>query len=241
MISKWAIDQICGVLLILLPAVLITSIATGSKFETYEKTAMRSLQTIADNQALFAISTIFLFITGLVGISLAAALYLSFRDHERTLALFGAVWVLGMGVTLVVGAMGGWTLTEIADEFEKASGGNASGIATSARPMQHLYEGSGLLGLATFFPLGLMAFGALVIRSRAVPRVLGWMALPTGVLIPAIWVGLWLVGMVGMLLAAIWLVLLGVWMVVSGTREAEPVAPVGYEPRVESAPAAGDA
>jgi hypothetical protein len=129
----------------------------------------------------------------------------------------------------------------MADAFDGTSGSNATMIANSARPMQHIYEDSGLLGFGTFFPLSLFAFGALVIRSRAVPRGLGWMALATGVLIPAFWVGLWPVGMVGMLLAAIWLVLLGVWMVVSGTREAEPVAPVGYETRVEFAPAAGDA
>lgn len=241
MISKRAIDRICGVLLILLPAVLITSIATGSKFETYEQTAMRSLQTISDNQALFTASTIFLFLTGLVSISLATALYLSFRDHETTLALFGAIWVLVMGVTLIVGAVGGLVVNHMADAFDGTSGSNATMIANSARPMQHIYEDSGLLGFGTFFPLSLFAFGALVIRSRAVPRGLGWMALATGVLIPAFWVGLWPVGMVGMLLAAIWLVLLGVWMVVSGTREAEPVAPVGYETRVEFAPAAGDA
>ena len=35
MVSKRIIDRACGVLLILLPAALITSLATGSKFETY--------------------------------------------------------------------------------------------------------------------------------------------------------------------------------------------------------------
>ena len=139
MISKRAIDRICGVLLILLPAVLITSIATGSKFETYEQTAMRSLQTISDNQALFTASTIFLFLTGLVSISLATALYLSFRDHETTLALFGAIWVLVMGVTLIVGAVGGLVVNHMADAFDGTSGSNATMIANSARPMQHIY------------------------------------------------------------------------------------------------------
>ena len=241
MVSKDAIDRVCGVLLILLPIALIASIATGSRFETHETTPMQSLQTVVDNHGLFVASTMFLFVTGLVSITLAAAMYLAFRTHETMPAMFGSVWLLGVGVTLMVGATGGFALGEIADEFKTAGGGNMSMIATSARPMQLIFENSPLFGFAMLLPLSLLIFGALIVRRGAVPRAYGWAALVIGVLIPAFWVGLWPVGMIGLMLAGVWHLILGGWILARGTREAPSGSPADFAAHPAPAPSAGNA
>lgn len=78
-------------------------------------------------------------------------------------------------------------MAHMADQFETATAVNASMIATSARPFQVIHEESSLLGMATSFPLSLLTFGTLFVRSRAVPRCMGWMALLIAALILLGW------------------------------------------------------
>ena len=227
--SQSSIDRICGALLIALPVAIFTFIVADSQFNTYGLSFQESLRQVVDSSALFRAETVLLFISGLVSIALAAAMYLVFRTHERTLALFGAAWFLGLGMTWFVAAISGVALAHMADQFETATAVNASMIATSARPVQVIYEETVLIGMKTLFPLSLLTFGTLVIRSRVVPGWMGWMALVIGAMIPLYWV-VWFIGDFGMLFGGLWYVLLGGWMIVRGTREAPPAPPAGTAP-----------
>ena len=238
--SNSTIDRICGALLVALPVAIVTFLMTDTQFNTYEKSFQESLRQVVDNARLFKAETALLFVSGLLSIALAAATYLAFRTHERTLALFGAFWFLGLCMTMVVGALSGVALAHMADQFETATAVNTSMIATSARPFQVIYEESTLLGMKTFFPLSLLTFAALIVRNRAVPRWLGWIALVIGAAIPFYWV-VWFVGDIGMMLGLIWSVMLGGWMIVKGTREASLAPSVGVTHHADPLPAAGDA
>ena len=235
------IERICGVLLIALPVVAFIFLMTDSQFNTYDKSFQESIRQVVDSPSLFRADMAFLFVSGLVSIALAAAMYLAFRSHERTLALLGAFWLLGLGTTMVVGTLGGVALAHMADQFETSTPVHVSMIATSARPFQVIHEESALLGMTTFFPLSLLTFGAIIAWSRAVPRWLGWPALVIGVVILLGWVGPLFLKDIGMIFGFLWSVLLGGWMIVRGTREALSAPYVGLTPHAEPTPAAGDA
>ncbi|MBI4236497.1 MAG: hypothetical protein HY688_03980, partial [Chloroflexi bacterium] len=73
------------------------------------------------------------------------------------------------------------------------------------------------LGVATFLPVCLLALGALIAWSRALPRWLGVLGMVSGILMLG-FLGFWLVGIAGTMGALAWLLLTGVWLLLHGTR-----------------------
>ena len=231
MVSKSTIDRACGVLLLGVLASLIVFAVTGNKFDTYEESFSESLQEIVDNEALHVTSTVFSGVASVLLILLAGAMYLAFRPYERAMVLVGTLGFLAIGFIMLVATMAGIASAEMANEFEKASGGTATMIATSARPLDLIKEAA-FIGPVVFLPLSLLAFGSVIVWSRTVPRWLGWLALASGVVMLGFWVNLWIVGIFGLMAAGLWFVLMGGWMLARGTGE-EAAA---VEPRLEVAP-----
>lgn len=235
MLSQNTINRTCSGLLIALAVAVVASGASGSPFETYDKSFDEALQKVADSPGLFKVSLVSSFLAGLVGVILATTMYLVYRGHGRPVSLLGALWFLAFSAATVGASVAGSAMPHMAEHFEKAAGADAHNvaagaqalgavahdIAVSARPVLILRESSGIVAITVFLPLATLTFGILTVASRAVPRWLGWLAVMAGAAMPAFWIpGVgWLIFILGMLLALTWLVSLGGWMLIRGTHE----------------------
>ena len=234
MVSKSAIDRTCGALLAALAVATVVAAAIGSQFETYDRSFEKAINEVADSSGLFTVGLVSSFIAGLAGVALASTMYLAYRGHDRTVSMVGALWLLTFGGAMIGASVAGSAVLHMADQFETAVGTNADIIAASARPIHIVRESSGIVGITVFLPLAMLTFGAIIVRHRAAPGWLGWLALVAGAAMLMFWVTEvgWAISMLGVPLALLWLVLLGGWMMLRGTRDATGVD----EPEIATAP-----
>ena len=117
-----------------------------------------------------------------------------------------------------------FTLDSLAQQFSAATATEADSLVASARPIALFAEFAFDTGL-TFIGLGILLSGILIIRSRAVHHLLRVPAVLGGFLIPLHW--LWFlnenlvwIARAGLILTLLYFLLMGIWLIVRGTREA---------------------
>ncbi len=155
----------------------------------------------------------------------AIPLYLTFRQHEQTLALFSSVGLVAHGLFIVLACALILAQLEFAQEFAVGSGAEAdTGVAaTSAlEVMTKKIRYSAVL----FLGLALVPLGALIAWSGAVARWLGWLGVVSGILGFLVLLAKLFDVVVGapsmlMILAEyVFILILGVRLLVRETREA---------------------
>ena len=97
-------------------------------------------------------------------------------------------------------------LDDLSEELAVASAAQAPVVTTSARALALLSDTAFFAGLLTLLPLSCVSFGTLIVRSRSVPRWLGWFALFGGAVTPSFFLNrmidpFWYVGVSGMIAA----------------------------------------
>ena len=158
----------------------------------------------------------------------AGALYLVFRSHERSLALFSLVALLAAGVAFAVATASFFGLSFLAQDFVDTSGAEASALAGTARAV-------GLAGFSAYFTAltltgaGALPLGVLIVWSKAVPDWLGWPAVFSAILMLLSWL-IFAPSVAGLIIAAIgglgtllFFLILGIWLLVRGTRDVRTV------------------
>ena len=157
----------------------------------------------------------------------APTLYLTFRAHERTLALFGASGLAAHGLFVVLVCAMILARFKFAQEFTTTGGAETDAVVAAARA----------LGLAMdkirtsaflFLGLGLVPLGVLIAWSGAVARWVGWLGVVGASLgFLGVLAGLFdvLVGgpasiPIAVLMMFVFMLILGVRLVVRETREA---------------------
>ena len=241
MLSQNAIERTCGVLLVVLAVAVVATAAIGEGFSTYEKSFDEALHEVAEDSGLFKAGLVTSFLAGLVGLVLASTMYFAYREHDRPVSLLGGLWLLAFGAAMAGSSVAGSAVLHMADQFDTAAAANSQAIAIGARPAHVLRESSGIVALTVFLPLATLTFGVVIVRSRAVPAWLGWLAVVAGAAMSLFWVPEvgWFIFILGTPLALLWLVVLGGWMLVRGTRRPTPPPEVGPESTL--APAASSA
>ena len=171
---------------------------------------------------MFAAGIALNFLSSVILVAAATALYVTFRPHERALAMFGSFVFLAAGVGFMGSAVTGMALFELGDEFGSASGAQADRLVTTARAVALVDFSSGAF---LFLALGLLAFGALIAWSGALPRWLGWLAV---LIAPLTLLGFltfvadifFVFILADGIAAVLWFILTGSWLFRRGTQEA---------------------
>lgn len=230
MLPKKGVDRISGVLLIGLAVATVLTIATGLIDVTAESFS-KTFQGLVENQGRQYLTLVVLHVSSVLVLVLAATLYLAFRPFDRALALVGALGLVALGFTFIMANVAGGALVNIAEEYETVSAAKSDMLLASARAITMLQVFTWFDGAFTFLPLSLLAFGAIITRSNALPRWLGWLGIAAGVVMPTMWLSqhpflieaFWVVAMIGMMGSLLWLLLVGGWLLVSGTRQSAAV------------------
>ena len=156
----------------------------------------QEFQELVDNQGRYWANVIVLHGAQVLVLALAVTVYLAFRPYGQALALMGAVGLVALAFVLTVANIGGAILAGFADEYGTASLGHdgaietnayTAAVTTSARIAALVSVSAWFDGLFTFLPLTLLALGVLIVRSGALPRGLGWLAVVASTVMPSIW------------------------------------------------------
>ncbi len=162
---------------------------------------------------------------GFMIILCALLVYLIFHSHERTLALVGAFGLAAHGLFVVLVCALLLAQLEIAQEFVATGEAETDSVAAAARALAFAM-GSIRIFTFLFLGLGLVPMGVLIAWSGAVARWLGWLGIVAGVMgflgVLAVTFNV-VVGplmfMSGILLMLGFLFILGIRLLVRGTRQ----------------------
>ncbi len=228
MSSKRGIERFSGILLLLM---LVTSIlggvfasAVGTDYNVPADEVGAVLKLVADNQGLHQAEIGFDLASFVILVALSGALYLIFSPHHRLLALLGALGLAAGGIILAIHDIFWFVFPSVAKEFVSASGSQADVLLEIGRVIMLTANWGLSVGIA-FMGLGMLAYGVLMIRSKAVLRALGWLGAIAGVLL---FTGTWL-PRVDVSLYSVWIALsapvllweigLGLWLLIRGTKQ----------------------
>lgn len=226
MFSKTGVDRLSGVLLllVLVTGIVAAGLASGvGEYNLAPDEVGDTLRRVADNQALHQAEIAFDLASYVLTVALTGALYLAFGYHNRLLALLGALGFAAAGVILAVHDIPWFVLPSVAEDFISASGAEAVALQNTARVIM-LTANWGLSVGVTFLGLGSLAYGVLIVLTRAVPRALGWLGAVTvlmsaGAWLPRVDENLYPVFLLLAIPYMLWQLGLGVWLFLRGTAE----------------------
>jgi hypothetical protein len=154
---------------------------------------------------------------------LGALLYLIFRSFNRSLALFGGLGFITTGVLWLILDMPGFAQYKLALDYSAASGAAASAIAVRAADLSLWGDYSSVI-TAILMAIGLFSFGVLIIRSIAINRLLGWLAIIAGILMLVSLVNTFegsLVSRLAYYVTEFWILATGLWLILRGVKNSE--------------------
>ncbi len=229
MLSKKSIERFNGFLLLIIVVTSVVGAAfassVGTDYNVPADEVGAVLELVADNQGLHQAEIGFDLASYVILVALSGALYLLFSPHRRLLALLGTLGLAAGGVILAVHDIFWFVFPSVAKDFVSASGSQADVLLEIGRIIM-LTANWGLSVGITFMGLGILAYGVLMIRSRAVLRALGWLGAVAGILL---FIGTWL-PRIDVSLYAVWTALasplllweigLGLWLLIKGTKQA---------------------
>ena len=228
MFSKRGTEQLTGLLLVTLVVSVVAAIVTGLipfvDTELTRDSLRDDLVDIADDSELWFTSTGFAIFANLISIGLAAALYLVFRGHNRSLSIFGSFGFLAAAVLELIRLSTRMALGGLAEDFVATSGAEADAIAAAARAVFLVatsLEPIGAMGIG----LGIFSYGKLIVRTQALPRWIGWIGVVGGVIVPFGWLtyvqrDLFFLTVIGLVIGLVFIITTGVRLIASGTDEA---------------------
>jgi hypothetical protein len=184
--------------------------------------AASDLRSIAANPGLYLgfLSVDVLYNLGIF--ALGALFYLIFRSFNRSLALFGALGFITTGLIWLILDMQGFAQYQLALDLSTAGASAASGIVQRAADLS-LWSAYSRIITDSLMAIGLLSFGALIIRSRAVLRLLGWVVVVAGLFMLAAlgfsFTDQSLIWSIAYYIVEFWILVMGLWLLMSGVKE----------------------
>ena len=224
--AKRGIERLSGILLLLALVTSIVAAGLASSVGEYNLAPDEvgdTLRRVANNQGLHQAEIGFDLASYVLTIALAGALYLAFSSRDRLLALLGTLGFASAGVILAVHDIPWFVLPSVAGDFVAASGAEAVALQNTGRVVM-LTANWGLSVGVTFLGLGSLAYGVLVVSTRAVPRALGWLGavavlMSAGAWLPRVDESLYPIFALTAIPYMLWELGLGIWLLLRGTRE----------------------
>ena len=225
--STQSIVRVNGILLVLLFSISSIAAALAGSVGDYNIAAEEIgslLERIAEHKELHMAEIGFDFFSYIITVILATTMFFTFSVYDRLWALLGMVGIICGAVILAAHDIPHFVLPWIADTFVAAVGDDSM----SLKYMANIVLMSAMWGLSvgvSFLGLGFMAYAVLLIKSRPVPLIFGWLGAVSGVLLS---VGVWLPRYdeafysLFVILASplgLWQLAFGIWLIAKGVRE----------------------
>ncbi len=152
---------------------------------------------------------------------LGALFYLIFRSFNRSLALFGGLGLATTGLIWLILDIPGFAQYHLVLDYSVARGAAAGAIVEKAADLS-LWGNYSRVITDTLMAIGLWSLGILIIRSRAIDRLLGWLAVIGGILMLAAlgysFTTNSLVWSVAYYITEFWILATGLWLLIRGVK-----------------------
>lgn len=194
--------------------------SSGGWVSSVPDKAAAGLANIANNRGLYLgfLSVDILYNLGIF--ALGALFYLVFSPFSRPLALFGGLGFVTTGAIWLMLDRPAFAVYQLALDYSAASGAAAGAIVDKATVLA-LWGAYSQAVPAILLALGLFCFGAVIIRSAAVNRLIGWLAIVAGILFVASAPFTFqksVVSDIAYYAAESWVLVMGLWLLISGVR-----------------------
>ena len=229
MVSDKQLSRLSGILLllVLVSSIIAAGLASGvDPVDSYNVPPDRVadvLQRVAENKDQHMAEIGFDLLSYVFTVALAGVLYVTFSPKNRLLALLGTLGLTSGGVILAAHDIPHFVLPWIAEEFVSASGAEAVALQNAGTVVLMTAMWGLSVGI-TFLGLGILLYGILLVKSKSVPPILGWLGVIAGILITF---GVWLPRFdvtlypTFVILASpvgIWQLGLGIWLTIKGAK-----------------------
>ena len=179
MIDHRAVERAAGGLLILVVVAFGISIATFVQFDVDREEVRASLNAVNADREMYAFSWFGTLVGGMLLTPTAGALYLVFRLHDPSLAIWGLTGLLAASVAFIAATGAFFGIYFLADDFAQTGGEHAASIVSVARAMG--FAGyTAWAGGITLAGSGVLSIGLLIARDRRMPTPLGLWAVAGG-------------------------------------------------------------
>lgn len=230
MYANKRIDRLSGILMLLMLVTVVVSGAIAASVPLNYDEAGKTLQNVAGRSGQHMADILFDLLSYIAMVFLAGALYVTFKPYDKMLSILGTLGLVVAGAILAVHDMINFAITPIAHDYVAASGAEAVALEAVGGALILLAKWGVTVGY-TFFALGILVYSVIVILSRAVPRVLGWL----GVVASVLALGTWLpridntldpIAMALFVPMMLWELVFGIWLIVRGTKKVDGLAGV---------------
>jgi hypothetical protein len=193
---------------------------SGGWVSSVPQKAAIDLQNIANNRGLYLgfLSIDILYNLGIL--ALGALFYLILCSFHRALALFGGLGFVTTGALWLMLDRPAFAVYQLALEYSATSDTAASAIVDKAALLA-LWGAYSQAIPAILLALGLFCFGVVIIRSAAVNRLIGWLAIVAGILFVASAPFTFQESMVSDIAyyaTELWILVMGLWLVIRGVK-----------------------
>jgi hypothetical protein len=193
---------------------------SGGWVSSVPQKAAIDLENIANNRGLYLgfLSIDILYNLGIF--ALGALFYLVFSSFSRSLALFGGLGFVTTGAIWLMLDRPAFAVYQLALEHSAASGTAAGAIVDKAVVLA-LWGAYSQAIPAILLALGLFCFGVVIIRSAAINRLIGWLAIVAGILFLASAPFTFqksLVSDIAYYATESWILVIGLWLVIRGVK-----------------------
>ena len=222
MFSERGIEVLAGAVLLGIFVSLVVFIAVGVDIDTDVDDFRGTLEDIVGNRSRYLVSHSFSILGNFLIIASAALLYLLFREYDRSLAMLGAFALVAAGATFLAADAVALALEPLAQDVAATVGPQRDTLLSSARSFALASKWGNFVGI-TFIGLSVLSFGALIVWSRPIPRLLGWLGVGGGILLVLVWLvaisdALFVIPFIGLIAVLLWLLTLGTWLIARGVK-----------------------
>jgi len=194
----------------------------GGWVSSVPQQAAIDLQNIANNRGLYLgfMSVDILYNLGIF--ALGALFYLVFCSFNRPLALLGGLGFVTTGAIWLMMDRPDLAVYQLALNYSAASGTTAGAIADKAAQLA-LWGDYSMAIPSILMALGVFCFGVVIIRSAAVNRLIGWLAIVAGILFMASVPFTFqksLVSDIAYHVNEFWILVMGLWLLIRGVKTA---------------------
>jgi len=220
MFLERGIEVLTGAVLLGIFVSLVVFISVGIDIDTDVDNFRGSLEDIVGNRTRYFVSYSFSILGNFLIVAAAALTYLLFRDYDRNLAMLGAFALVAAGATLMAANAMALALEPLAQDVSAAVGPQRDTLLSSARSFALASEWGNFVGV-TFIGLSVLSLGALIVWSKPVPGLLGWLGIGGGILMVLIWLvaisdTLFVIPLIGLIAVGVWLLVVGTWLIKHG-------------------------
>ena len=192
----------------------------GGWVSSIPQKAAIDLQNIANNRGLYLGFLSIDILYNLGYFALGALFYLIFCSFNRSLALFGGLGFVTTGAIWLMMDRPAFAVYQLALEYSATSSTTAGDLVDKATQLA-LWANYSQAIPAILLALGLFCFGVVIIRSAAVNRLIGWLAIVAGILflasVPFTFQDS-LVSDIAYYVTEFWILVMGLWLVIRGVK-----------------------